>query len=72
LAVSKTERGAKLIAWKLGLTISPISMNATPRSGVGDGAGAALVADEAHQMRGVVGRQAFEHDRPPPKLGCAN
>ena len=28
---------------------------------VGDGAGAALVADEAHLMRGVVGRQAFEH-----------
>ena len=28
---------------------------------VGDGAGAALVADQAHHMRGVVGRQAFEH-----------
>src|SRR3984957_10100199 len=29
---------------------------------VGDRAGAALIADEANQMRGVVRRQAFEHD----------
>ena len=28
---------------------------------VGDGAGAALVADEAHHVGGVIGRQAFEH-----------
>ena len=28
---------------------------------VGDGAGAALVGDEAHHVGGVVGRQAFEH-----------
>jgi hypothetical protein len=28
---------------------------------IGDRAGAALVADEAHHMGGVVGRQAFEH-----------
>ena len=31
---------------------------------VGDGAGAALVADEAHHVGGVVGRQAFEHAKP--------
>ena len=38
---------------------------------VGDGAGAALVADEAHQMGGVIGRQAFEHAEPntPNTLG---
>ena len=28
---------------------------------ISDGAGAALVADEAHHVRGVVRRQAFEH-----------
>ncbi len=28
---------------------------------IGDGAGAPLVADEAHHVGGVVGRQAFEH-----------
>ena len=31
---------------------------------VGDGAGAALVADEAHHVGGVIGRQAFEHADP--------
>ena len=31
---------------------------------VGDRAGAALVADEAHHVGGVVGRQAFEHAEP--------
>ena len=38
---------------------------------VGDGAGAALVADEAHHVGGVIGRQAFEHAEPntPNALG---
>ena len=38
---------------------------------IGDRAGAALVADEAHHVGGVVGRQAFEHDRPPAAGGAS-
>ena len=51
-SLARLERGRRRLAWLEALSEE-----------VGDGARAALVADEAELVRGVVGRQTFEHGK---------